>query len=104
MIRSITFAGAVAAVFAVAGCGDARPLPASHRSVPDVVGENLEDAEELLEERGFQVQAVSVDGDPILVESFWTICDQSPAGGGRGRTVELYAAHNLTGCDDDSSW
>ncbi len=69
-------------------CPAARPV-----LVPDVVGEELDDAESELEAAGIQVSEESDDGDPILVESLWTVCDQSPEGGGRSRTVELYVAH-----------
>ena len=62
--------------------------------VPDVIDVTLEDATEELEAEGFAVVATSADGDPILVEHLWTVCDQSPEPGHRGRTVELEVAHD----------
>ncbi len=62
--------------------------------VPDVTGEQLDDARDELERAGLEVSAESVEDDPILVESFWTVCDQSPEPGRRGRAVELYVAHD----------
>jgi hypothetical protein len=78
--------------------------PANGTRVPDVVGENLNDAEVLLRESGFQVQKESVDGDPIIVDSLWIVCDQSPEGGGHARTVELYAGHDADECDEYTPW
>jgi len=62
--------------------------------VPDVTWEELFDARDELERAGFDVSAESLEDDPILVESFWTVCDQSPEPGRRGRAVELYVAHD----------
>ena len=70
-------------------CGTAIPLV-----VPDVIDADLDDARTQLETAGFAVVAKSTDGDPILVESLWTVCDQSPEPGHRGRTVELDVAHD----------
>ena len=62
--------------------------------VPDVTGEQLDDARDELERSGFQVSAESLEDDPVLVESFWTVCEQRPEPGRRGREVELYVAHD----------
>jgi beta-lactam-binding protein with PASTA domain len=67
-------------------------------SVPDVVGESLEDAEDELSDAGIDLHAESLDDDPIVVESFWTVCDQSPEAGEPAQPVELYVAHD---CWDD---
>ncbi len=66
-------------------------------TVPDVVGESLEDAEEEL--RGVDVEAHSLDGDTIVVESFWTVCEQEPDPGAPAQPVELYVAHDCWGVD-----
>jgi beta-lactam-binding protein with PASTA domain len=63
-------------------------------AVPDVVGESLEDAEDELRDAGIAVNAHSLDGDPIIVESFWTVCEQSPEGGAPTGPVELYVSHD----------
>ena len=62
--------------------------------VPDVIDATLDDAKDDLEAEGFAVVAKSADGDPILVEHLWTVCDQSPEPGHRGHTVELEVAHD----------
>jgi hypothetical protein len=76
--------------------------PARRIGVPDVVGENLKDAEVLLRQDGLHVDVESVDGDPILVDSLWIVCDQWPESGKRATTVELYAGHDWDECDDES--
>lgn len=76
-------------LFVARACPAARPVV-----VPDVIGDDLDDAESTLEQAGLRVSAESVEGDPILVRSLWTVCDQSPAPGLRGRAVELYVAHD----------
>ena len=73
----------------------ARTCPlALPRVVPDVIDDQLDDARTQLEAAGFSVTARSIDGDPVLVEDRWTVCDQSPEPGHRGRVVELYVAHD----------
>ena len=68
--------------------------PARPPVVPDVTGEQLDDAREELEHAGLEVSAESMEDDPIIVESFWTVCDQRPEPGHRRREVGLYVAHD----------
>jgi hypothetical protein len=88
-------------------------IPAPHRmakkvtltvarscSVPDVVGESLEDAEDELRDAGIEVSEHSLDGDPIVVDSLWTVCDQEPDAGAPAQPVELYVAQDW--CEYDS--
>ena len=78
----------------------ARSCPAAGSDVvPDVIGDSLEDAKGELEAEGFAVVAGSADGDPILVEQLWTVCDQFPEPGRRGHAVELEVARD---CWDES--
>lgn len=63
-------------------------------SIPDVVGESLGDAEDELSHDGIDVSAHSDDGEEIDVESFWTVCEQSPEEGARTQPVELTVAHD----------
>jgi beta-lactam-binding protein with PASTA domain len=63
-------------------------------SIPDVRGESLDDAEDALDEAGIDYSEHSLDGDPIVVESLWTVCRQSPLGGAPGRPVQLFASHD----------
>ena len=72
--------------------------------VPDVVGENLKDAEILLRQAGLEVSTESVDGDPIVVDSLWIVCEQWPESGKRATAVELYAGHDWDECDEYESW
>ena len=82
-----------------------RSCPVTKRGrVPDVIGENLKDARVLLQQSGFHVDVESVDGDPILVESLWIVCDQWPEGGKRATNVELDAADDWDDCDAYESW
>jgi beta-lactam-binding protein with PASTA domain len=69
-------------------------------SVPDVVGESLEEAEDQLRDAGIDVSAHSLDGESIIVESLWTVCDQEPAAGVPAQPVELYVAHDC--CEYES--
>jgi beta-lactam-binding protein with PASTA domain len=62
--------------------------------VPDVVGEPLADAEDDLERAGVDVREHSLDDEPIVVESLWTVCRQSPAAGAPVRPTELYVSHD----------
>lgn len=79
----------------------ARSCPPRHTAaVPDVVGAELDYAEVTVQQSGLQVRTESVDGDPIIVKSRWIVCDQSPEPGRRAKTVELYAAHDWTECDE----
>ena len=61
--------------------------------VPDVTGESLEDAKEELHARGLIVGYSTDDGDPVLVDRLWHVCDQEPYGGERARFVHLDVAH-----------
>ena len=62
--------------------------------IPDVRGESLGDAEDALREAGIPYSEYSLDSDPILVDSLWTVCRQSPLGGTPGRTVSLFVSHD----------
>jgi beta-lactam-binding protein with PASTA domain len=75
----------------------ARACPATSQAiVPDAVGLRLNEAEDELERAGFQADEQSTNGDPVIVESLWTVCDQSPPAwsSSSDRTVELYVAHD----------
>ena len=69
-------------------------------SIPDVVGESLEDGEDELRYAGIESSAHSLEDEPILLESFWTVCDQSPPPGASSQAVELYVAHDC--CEYES--
>jgi hypothetical protein len=64
--------------------------------VPDLYDENLDEAEEQLDELGIAYTVDSGD-DEVVFEHLWTVCDQWPEPGGRARVVELTVEHV---CDD----
>lgn len=72
--------------------------------VPNVVGAQLDYAEVVVQQAGLQVREVSVDEDPIVFESRWMVCDQSPEPGKRAKAVELYVGHSWNECDEYESW
>jgi hypothetical protein len=65
-------------------------------AVPDLYDENLDEAEERLDELGIAYTVDSGD-DEVLFEHLWTVCDQSPEPGRRARVVELTVAHSCDG-------
>ncbi len=64
------------------------------RTVPDVVGEPLDLAEEEIEALGLKASEQSVEGDPVLVDQLWVVCSQSPAPGTRAGAVDLHVAYD----------
>jgi beta-lactam-binding protein with PASTA domain len=71
---------------------------ACEQLVPDVVGLSLEQAEEQLDRADIGYSEESLNGETVVVESLWTVCDQSPVGGEPGSSVELYVSHD---CDEE---
>ena len=74
--------------------GPAARTPAA--TVPDLYHENLDEAEEQLDELGIAYRVYSGD-DEVVFEHLWTVCDQWPEPGARARVVELSVEHV---CDD----
>jgi hypothetical protein len=75
----------------------ARSCPA-RRNVPHLIGMALDDAKELLDERGLEYEVYNQGTGPIVVEGNWVVCDQWPYADEKGHSVELYAEHF---CDDE---
>ena len=88
-------ARAVSVTLVVARVCDLAPEAQVARIVPAVTGESLDAAQEALRAEGLGYRVESED--EIVVRSRWTVCDQDPAPGERGRLVELYVARD---CDD----
>jgi beta-lactam-binding protein with PASTA domain len=63
-------------------------------ALPDVVGESLAAAEDRLDDAGIPYRVDNLEGEEIVVDSFWTVCDQSPVPGTRASSVELSVAHD----------
>ena len=66
-------------------------------TVPDVVGESLEDASDALETHGIAWDAESPEGEEPLVLHLWEVCEQDPPGGAPTDHVTLYVGRD---CDD----
>jgi PASTA domain len=85
----------------VTACGEERrdespATRATPATVPDLYDENLDDAEERLDELGISYTVDSGD-DEVVFEHLWTVCDQWPEPGSRARVVQLTVEHV---CDD----
>jgi hypothetical protein len=80
----------------VTACGEERrhgsPALRPVATVPDLYDENLDEAEERLDELGISYTVDSGD-DEVVFEHLWTVCDQWPEPGERARVVELTVEH-----------
>src|SRR2546421_12025434 len=78
--------------FIAAGCSEERDHPAPAKpavvSVPDLVGDDLDSAQERLESLGIDYSVDSGD-EAVLVEHLWEGCSQDPSAGTRARVVTL---------------
>jgi PASTA domain len=88
--------------FIAPGCAEERehPAPAANPpvvTVPDLVGDNLDSAEERLDALGIDYDVDSGD-DIVFVEHLWEVCYQEPDAGTQARYVTLTVEHD---CDDD---
>jgi PASTA domain len=88
--------GAFAAAFLLTGCGEERDLSAPSPIVPDVVGWNLDDAQETLATQGLRYAVQIPGGSAPLIDHLWWVCSQQPPAGAQARLVTLYAEHT---CD-----
>ena len=80
----------------VTACGEERrhgsPALRPVATVPDLYDENLDEAEERLDDLGIAYTVDSGD-DEVVFEHLWTVCDQWPEPGERARVVELTVEH-----------
>ena len=72
-----------------AGCGQTSP-----QRVPNVTGERLDVAEDVLDDAGLPYD---VDGGIVIIRSHWRVVRQLPPAGRRARLVHLVVEH----CEDD---
>jgi hypothetical protein len=68
--------------------------PVQSQVVPNVAGESLEDANDQLDALGIGHDAETYHDDEPLIDDFWEVCSQYPAGGERASFVELYVARD----------
>jgi hypothetical protein len=84
---------AVLAVLACAACGSRAVEP---KPVPDLVGMNLQQAEDELDSRGLGHDAVGGGTFGIVVRSNWQVCRQVPVAGKKAKAVTLHLARGCT--------
>jgi hypothetical protein len=84
---------AVLAALVLAGCGSRTVEP---RPIPDLVGMNLQQAEDKLDSRGLGYDAVGGGTFGIVVRSNWEVCRQVPSAGKTAKAVTLYVARGCT--------
>jgi hypothetical protein len=65
-------------------------------TVPDTVGESLDDAEDELEDIGIDARVHSLDGGPVVMQGLWTVCRQTPEPGAAVQPVDLYVSHDCS--------
>jgi hypothetical protein len=80
-------------LFAAADCDPPPPVPPV---VPELVGEDLDDAEHLLAAEGIAAETYPDALDPPS-KRLWEVCDQEPDAGERSWHVELYAERSCAG-------
>jgi PASTA domain len=78
---------------ALAGCGSQTGEP---KRVPNVVGMNLEAAEDRLDGRGLEHEAIGAGTFGIVVRSRWAVCRQKPVAGKRSARVTLFVARTCS--------
>ena len=78
------------------GCGATTHSTRAVGVVPDLYGDNLDDAEEELNAREIAYSIDSGD-DEVVFEHLWTVCAQSPAPGRHARFVTLTVEHFCDG-------
>jgi beta-lactam-binding protein with PASTA domain len=72
------------------------PAPSvAAKVVPDLYGENLDDAKERLDALGIAYDAENLEepDDEPIVDHLWEVCDQDPDPGTNADYVQLYVQH-----------
>jgi beta-lactam-binding protein with PASTA domain len=88
----MTVKTAIAVIVLLLVAGGCRAEEREHRvtsGVPDVVGLNLEDAKEALDDEGVYYEVRAPEGQTPLIDHLWRVCDQHPAAGADAFEVEL---------------
>src|SRR5262245_60739783 len=86
-------AASLAVGLLASGCAGTRA-----RRVPDVTGERLDVAEELLDGAGVRYEAVGGGVFGVIVRSRWIVCRQLPRAGATASSVRLVVARS---CEPD---
>jgi hypothetical protein len=77
--------------FVAGGCGgEANP-------VPDVEGERLDVAQELLDDAGLGYEVIGGGDLGVLVRRNWQVCEQRPRPGRRAKSVDLIVGRSCIG-------
>lgn len=86
--------------FIAAGCSEERDHPAPAKpaavTIPDLVGDDLDSAQERLGSLGIDYSVDSGD-EAVLVEHLWEVCSQYPSAGTKARFVTLTVKHSCYG-------
>lgn len=84
---------AVLTALVLAGCGS---RSVESKPLPDLVGMNLRAAEETLDSRGLDHDAIGGGSFGIIVRSNWRVCRQDPVAGKTAKGVTVYVARRCT--------
>jgi hypothetical protein len=74
-----------------AGCSSSSP-----QKVPDVVGQNLDQAEGTLSAQGIGNKVYGGGAFGIVIKSDWTVCSQNPLAGNEATSVKLVVARSCS--------
>lgn len=84
-------AAAFGAALLGAGCSSSSP-----QTVPNVTGQNLDQAEGTLSAHGIGDNVYGGGTFGIVIKSDWTVCSQSPSAGAKATSVKLVVARSCT--------
>jgi hypothetical protein len=87
----------LAAVLA-GGCGGDANREATR--VPQVEGERLDVAQEILDDAGLGYEVIGGGAAGVIVRSNWEVCSQRPPAGRRAESVDLVVARSCGYSDD----
>ena len=91
--RKMTYVGAaVVGATLLAGCSS----PATPESVPNVTGQNLDQAEGTLSSDGLTYNVYGGGAFGIVIKSDWTVCSENPSSG-KATSVKLVVARESQG-------
>jgi hypothetical protein len=99
MRYGLAFATVALIALLAGGCGG------EANRVPQVEGERLDVAQEILDDAGVGYEVIGGGAVGVLVRSNWEVCRQRPRAGKKAKTVDLIVARSCVedsyGYDDD---